>query len=213
MTSLLLTVAGLTVAALISPGPNFVLITSRAMASGRRLAIASAGGVALGTASHAVLGIAGFGALLRSNSWIFTTAKLLGAGYLFWIGFKSLRSVWRTRRTAVARPAQAAVSSADQLGVRRAVLDGWLTQMSNPKTTLFFLALFTTVVPTDASAATGVAVVATIVGLALVWYTVVATAFSLAAMRKAYRRAARPIDVVFGTLMIALGLRVAAVDR
>lgn len=211
MSSLLITVGGLTLAALVSPGPNFVLITGRAMASGRRAALAAAWGIAMGTATHAVLGIVGFGALLRSSYWVFTGAKLLGASYLFWIGFKSIRGAWRSRSSN--SPETEPDPKLVAMSAHRSLADGWLTQMSNPKTTLFFLALFTTVVPSDASFAQGSAVVLTVVLLAAAWYSVVAMAFSVQAVRRVYRSVGRYIDAVFGGVMIALGIRIASTTR
>ena len=54
-----------------------------------------------GSVTHALFGVAGFGALLQSSTRIFTVAKLLGAAYLLWIGYKSLRGVVRSRRSGL----------------------------------------------------------------------------------------------------------------
>lgn len=92
------------------------------------------------------------------------------------------------------------------------MLDGYLTQMSNPKTTLFFLALFTTVVPADTGLLEGVAVLATVVTLALTGYVAIAMLFSRPALQRAYRRVSYVFDAMFGGLMLALGVRVALLD-
>ena len=85
--------------------------------------------------------------------------------------------------------------------------------MSNPKSTLFFLALFTTVVPVNTGLAEGAAVVGTVVSLALAGYLAIALLFSRRPFQLAYQRVGYVFDAVFGVLMIALGIRVALVDR
>ena len=215
MINLLLTVAGLVVAGLLSPGPNFVLISGRALSSGRGPAIAAALGVSVGSLTHAVFGVAGFGALLQSSSRLFAAAKLLGAAYLLWIGFKSIRGVVRSR-TRADDSGQAASGDglpATAVGARRSLLDGYLTQMSNPKSTLFFLAMFTTVVPPDTGAGTAAAVVATVAVVALCGYLTIAIVLSRPIFQRAYRRVGSVFDAVFGVLMMGLGLRVGLSDR
>lgn len=211
MLQLLLAVTGLMIAGLLSPGPSFVLVSGRALSSGRRSAVAAAIGVAAGSLTHALFGIAGFGALLRSSSGLFTAAKLAGGAYLVFVGFKSLRGAIRSRRQSSAQNSDAGdpVFLARAVGSRRSAVDGYLTQMSNPKTTLFFLALFTSVVPTDTQFWEAAAVLATVVVTALAGYIVIAVAFSRPILRTTYQRIGYVFDALFGTLMVALGIRVA----
>lgn len=210
MTQLLLTVAVVIIAGLLSPGPNFVLISGRALSSGSRPAVAAATGVGIGSLTHALFGIAGFGALLRSSTALFTTAKLIGAAYLAWIGCKSLRGAVRSRRSGSGTMSDHETETT--IGIRRSALDGYLTQMSNPKSTLFFLAMFTTVVPSDTSLWEGVAVVVTILAVALSGYILIALVFSRPIFQRAYQRVGVFFDALFGVAMIALGVRVAISD-
>ena len=212
MTQLLLTVAGLTIAGLLSPGPNFLLISGRALSSGVRSAVATAFGVTAGSLTHAMFGIAGFGALLRSSASLFTVAKLLGASYLVWVGFKSLRSAIRTRTAGFENSRGEQNPHPPATGPWRSAVDGYLTQMSNPKSTLFFLALFTTVVPAQTTVLQGAAVVGTVVGLALTGYVLIAAVFSRPVLQRGYQRVGYVFDAVFGLLMIAIGLRIAVTD-
>lgn len=208
MTNTLIAVAGLMIAGLLSPGPNFVLISARALSSGSRSASAAALGVSGGSITHAIFGVAGFGALLQSSTGLFTIAKMIGASYLVWIGFKSVRGAIRAKGVAVGND----VAGSSGVGVRRSVVDGYLTQMSNPKSTLFFLAMFTTVVPTDITIWQGTAVVATVGATALAGYVLIATALSQPIFQRAYRRVGSVFDAIFGVAMIALGLRVALAE-
>ena len=208
MIQMLLAVAGLMAAGLLSPGPNFVLISGRAMSSGTGPAVATACGVSIGSLTHALLGVAGFGALLQSSMSLFTIAKLLGAAYLLWTGFKSVRGAVRS----IGRSGVGPAPDRDHrpVGMRRSVVDGYLTQMSNPKSTLFFLAMFTSVVPSDVTVWQATTVIATVGVVAFGGYILIAAVLSRPVFQSAYRRAGAALDAMVGLAMMALGIRVAA---
>ncbi|MDU8926126.1 LysE family translocator [Alisedimentitalea sp. MJ-SS2] len=80
---------------LIIPGPTILLVLSYALSQGRRVAVASATGVALGDFVAMSASLAGLGALVLASATAFTVLKWLGAVYLVWLGIKLIRSAPR----------------------------------------------------------------------------------------------------------------------
>lgn len=121
--------------ALLSPGPDFFLLTGYAIRYRLRGSVGIALGIAAGNAIYIILAITGWSAL-RQDPLLFTVIGLLGAGYLLWIGSKLIRSKPGTltlEGTAIAAPS---LTVQFMLGISSALL--------NPKNALFYLALMTT---------------------------------------------------------------------
>jgi len=114
---------------LITPGPAVLYIVARSMDQGRRAGLVSMLGVHVGTLVHIGAAAAGLSALLMASATAFSIVKYLGAVYLVYLGVRRLCE--RTTLTADRPPAV-------RLG--RAFVDGFVVNLLNPKTALFFLA-------------------------------------------------------------------------
>ncbi len=112
-----------------APGPSNLYVLSRSLAQGPSAGLVSALGLALGNLFHVALAVMGFAALLRYAPGLYDAVRVLGAGYLVYLGLRMVRE----------RPAEMArVSSRRPLA--RVLFDAALVEMLNPKTALFFLA-------------------------------------------------------------------------
>ena len=87
-----LTFVAASAALLLIPGPTILLVLSYALSQGRRVAVASATGVALGDFIAMSASLAGLGALVLASATAFTVLKWVGAAYLIWMGVKLLRA-------------------------------------------------------------------------------------------------------------------------
>ncbi|MEL7257699.1 MAG: LysE family translocator [Pseudomonadota bacterium] len=87
-----LTFVAASTALLLIPGPTVLLVLSYALSQGRRVAVASATGVALGDLMAMTASLAGLGALVLASATLFTILKWIGAIYLIYLGIKLLRS-------------------------------------------------------------------------------------------------------------------------
>lgn len=85
--------AAASIVLLIIPGPTVVLVVSYALTQGRRVALATVAGVALGDFTAMSLSLAGLGALLATSAGLFTILKWAGAAYLVYLGIR----LWRAR--------------------------------------------------------------------------------------------------------------------
>ena len=112
------------------PGPDTAVVTKNALLGTRRPGVAAAVGVSLGLVVWTVAAALGIATLLRASSFAFDILKVVGALYLAWIGVQMLRS-----RGAVAEPS---VRIAGRGHSARAVRQGLLTDLGNPKIAVFF---------------------------------------------------------------------------
>src|SRR3954470_20701683 len=115
---------------LIIPGPTILLVVSYALGQGWRTALPMAVGVALGDFTAMTLSMLGIGALLAASATVFTVLKVIGAGYLIYLGIK----LFRAGGALKAEPRTDAVSAA------RMMAHAWLVTALNPKSITFFVA-------------------------------------------------------------------------
>jgi threonine/homoserine/homoserine lactone efflux protein len=114
-----------------TPGQDMMYVVSRSLAQGRIAGIASAVGVCLGILVHTAAAALGIGAILRASEALFLAVKLGGAAYLIYLGARMLLTP--ARGVAIGAPAQRATLFA-------LVRQGVLSNVSNPKIVLFFVA-------------------------------------------------------------------------
>jgi len=86
----LLIIAGVLFLSVLSPGPNFAIVTSTAMTVSRRAGMLAALGLAAASFSWALLAVAGLGLIVARLPWIHAAVQMAGAVYLIWIGGKML---------------------------------------------------------------------------------------------------------------------------
>ncbi|MFI4938501.1 MAG: LysE family translocator [Candidatus Berkiellales bacterium] len=123
--------------AAISPGPDFVIVAQNSLLHGKRVGIYTALGVALGCTIHITYCVIGIAVIVAESIIAFNIIKYLGAAYLIYIGVKGL----------LAKKASADVlltqsnHTIKELSSLRAVRNGFLVNVLNPKATLFFLSM------------------------------------------------------------------------
>ena len=190
------------------PGPTIMLVLSYAMTQGRRVAVASALGVAAGDLIAMTLSVIGLGALLLTSALAFTVLKWVGAIYLIWLGIRMLRSA--------AKPGQATTLTDRAPGepAGKVFRDLACVTALNPKSNTFFVAFVPQFIQPDAAFAPQAAILtATFVTIA----AVNALLFALAAhaMR---RRITRPSVQMWltrcgGAVLVAMGVMTATLRR
>ena len=114
------------------PGPTILLVMSYALSQGRRVAMASAAGVALGDAVAMTASLAGLGALVLTSATLFTILKWVGAAYLIWMGIK----LWRSAGSATL----GAIGADRPVPAREVFGHAALVTALNPKSIVFFIA-------------------------------------------------------------------------
>jgi threonine/homoserine/homoserine lactone efflux protein len=198
---MLLAFLGVAVVVIVTPGQDTALTVRNTLAGGRRAGVRTAIGVATGQAVWALAASAGVTALLVASEPAFLALKLAGAAYLVYLGAQALLAAVRRRA-----PVHETGASARGHELRQ----GLLSNLGNPKMAVFFSSLLPQFGDSFA-ALLGLGLV--FCALTLTWLT--AYAFALARAGDVLRRPRlrRMIDAVTGTALVALGVRLAAVDR
>lgn len=203
MTTALASILGALLIGAMSPGPSFVLVSRIAIAGSRRDGLAAALGMGLGGAAFGTLAVLGLSALLSQVEWLFLTVKLLGGAYLVYLGIR----IWRgaSAPLVVAATGQGASTSA-----LRSFSVATATQLSNPKTAVYYASIFAALLPAAPPTWMLVSLPPLIFLVEAVWYAVVALALSASGPRAAYGSAKAWIDRAAGAVMGALGVRLIA---
>ena len=186
--------------ALMSPGPNVLAIIGTSMGIGRREGIALAAGVGCGTFLWVSLTVIGFTAAIAAYAMVMVALKILGGGYLLWLGYRALRSAASTRdvrTTVVALDGR----------WRSYFLRGLSVQMTNPKAALAMLAIVSLGVHEGAPAWVGMAIVLGTTALSLCAHLLYAVTFSTRPMVVLYTKARRAIEALLGAFFCAMGIR------
>jgi threonine/homoserine/homoserine lactone efflux protein len=201
--STLLLIAGLYWIAVVSPGPNFLLVSQLALTGRSRLGMQAAAGVATGSTIWAMLAMGGTAAILAHLTWLHTAIRLAGAAYLIWFGIRLLLSA----RAPADAPKRLVSIPTTGWGAFRS---GLLTNLTNPKAGAFWTSVFGSIFPAHAPVwlfvVTGVMVPCISGG----WYAIMSLAFGTEQVQRRYVALRRPIDAVCGTILLGLGASLAA---
>jgi RhtB (resistance to homoserine/threonine) family protein len=185
----------------IIPGPNFALTVHNSLLHSRRAGLYTVLGIALGGTTHVLYSLIGISALISQSILLFNTLKWLGTAYLFYLGIKALRAT--PRQSAAENPKRVSLNS------RTAARSGFLTCLLNPKSALFFFALFSQVIQPDTSLPLRAFYGMTIVAIQLMWYSTVALVISRPSIRSMFTSTSHWVERATGVVMVGFGIRLA----
>ncbi len=190
----------------ISPGPNGVLVAKTVPTSGRKAGFANVWGFVAAFYVHGTLSIFGVSILLVQSAQAFFIFKLLGAGYLCWIGIKSLLAVWSNKQKTALLSSK---KKQNIISTRGAFVEGFLTNMLNPKVSMFYLAAFPQFLSIGESAYQAYFLVSAHAFINLVWFS--AMVFLLARLKDLTSSASftKWLKSVTGVVFIGFGAKLA----
>lgn len=196
MISTLFTIGLLHWLVLLLPGANFLLVGQLAASGKRATACAAAFGVTTVTFTWAALAILGIGLVFNAHPAWRQALQLAGGVYLCHLGWKLWRSQGMMARTAEIK-----------LSHWAAFRLGFITNILNPKTALFFGSVFATALPAQASLALVASAIALVYLNALAWHLFLAMAFSHPRVQAAYVRRMALFSKLAGALVGAFGAK------
>lgn len=204
--------AALSFALIVVPGPSVLFVVGRAVAMGRRAALVTVIGNAMGVYVQILAVAVGLGAVVERSIVVFTVLKLAGAAYLIWLGVQAIRH----RHVAGHLDAVAGDRLRSTRSVRSVLRDGFVVGVANPKAVVFFLAILPQFVDPDGGPA---ALQMAALGLVFVAIALVSDgAWALAAGTARAWFAGSPrrlerLGAAGGVVMIGLGARLAFTRR
>ncbi|WP_261385908.1 LysE family translocator [Tateyamaria omphalii] len=187
-------------AASLSPGPASLAVAGTSMARGRRAGLFLTAGIMIGSLAWSIAAALGLGAVMLANAWVFEVIRYAGAAYLLYLAYRSARSALSTTDVKT----KAIEGKPAALVVRGAAL-----HLTNPKSILFFGALYSMGMPSDASPMQLATVVGAVGLQATIVYSGYAMLFSAPSMTRLYLKLRRWFEGAFAVGFGLAGLKVA----
>ncbi len=180
-----------------SPGPATLAISGTSMQQGRLAGLTLAAGIVVGSASWGIAAALGFSAVMMANVWLFEVIRYLGAAYLLYLAFKSLRSAWR-----------GAGVTALPVPHNRLFAKGLLLHLTNPKAILGWGAIYAIALAPGSGPAAVWSLFAALICCSMVVFFGYALLFSWGPIARAYVRARRVFELTFGLLFGAASFKI-----
>jgi threonine/homoserine/homoserine lactone efflux protein len=199
--------AGAALALLLIPGPAVLYIVARSASQGRAAGLVSVAGIHVGTLVHIAAAVLGLSAIIVASATAFTAVKLAGAGYLVFLGVRTI-----TQRGGFS----GATGEPTARSTRRIFTDGIVLNILNPKTAIFFLAFVPQFVDVDAGNTTAQVVALGVLFIALGLMTDGAYALAGGWIGGRFRRSPalqRRSETTAGMIYVGLGLSTALSGR
>lgn len=206
MGDLLLFFAAL-VAIYLVPGPDMILVLGTTVGEGQRHAIATAVGLAVARSIHVLLAAVGLATLFDSQPWTYHTVRMLGAGYLLYLGWQFL-----SKSSALPEQSVMAAAGIKRPGYPAAFRRGLATNLLNPKSLIFCSVLLPQFIHPEPSGVAGqfavLALILVLTGFAfdLAYALLGRGLWALTAGNARYQKAQ---NNAFALLMMGIGLKVA----
>ncbi len=196
----LLLVASIHLLAVMSPGPDFVVVSNTSLTRGRKMGIISAIGVALGIGVHVLYSLIGISALVATSRGLYMTILVAGSLYLIYSGI----TLWRHKAVGF----ETTVRKSTRLSSRQIFIQGFVTNILNPKAALFFLAIFTQVIGVTTPLWLKVLYGIEMVLATAVWFSIVAWSFGGGRIQGFVYSRQEIINKVTGVLLVLLGVKI-----
>jgi RhtB (resistance to homoserine/threonine) family protein len=181
------------------PGADFVMVTRTSIYNGRLAGLYMSAGMCLSVCIHASYSIAGLAVVIANSAWLFSTIKYLGAAYLIYIAWQLLTTRELSNKEQSNRMTQISTFIALRMGFTCNIL--------NPKTSIFFLSIFTQVVSVDTPLIMQVSYGLIIMLAHFIWYCGVALMLSHPKILPRFNRQKQKVDKVAGVVLMLIAVK------
>ncbi len=187
--------------AMISPGPDFLVVVKNSLKYSSRIGCYTALGIALGLVVHMTYCILGLGLVISQSIMLFNIIKYLGAAYLICIGIMSFMSkdeplqLDTKKETIMISPAEA-------------IKMGFFVNALNPKATFAFVSLFSAFITPETPLWIPLTFAAFTIIASILWFCLVASIFTIQKVKSIFNKAKSRVDRTIGILLVSLGLKV-----
>jgi threonine/homoserine/homoserine lactone efflux protein len=187
------------------PGPDFAVVTRNTLVGGRRRGGWSAVGVASSNAVQGIAAAGGLGAVILRAQPLFQAVKWAGICYLLYLGGQAFRSAWRGNY-----PGLDAAAEREPGQELRGWRQGFLSNITNPKVLVFYLAVLPQFLGPDAPLSALLLYALSHAVLSLLYLSCLVTGLDRARRALSRRRVRRALDIATGSALVGFGARLAA---
>lgn len=196
--STLITVTSIAIVMVISPGQDFAMITRNSLLYSRRAGILGAIGISVAIWLHVSYSLAGIALIISQSDTLYIGIKYAGAVYLLYLGIKGLLH----KKTSV--KTEDAINKTQTISDSKAFQAGFISNALNPKTTLFFLSIFTQVVTPETPIFMQLIYGAIISVAHLIWFVIVAVILSSKTITSQIDSFKLWVERIMGVILCAL---------
>ncbi|MCG6186390.1 LysE family translocator [Maribellus maritimus] len=198
----LLLFIGLSWILIVTPGPDLIYVLTKGISTGKKAGLISAFGVTLGIFVHTIFAALGLSVILRTSALAFMIVKVVGAGYLIYLGIRTLIN-----------KDELDLNKEKQTSTRKIFTQGLLSNTLNPKVALFFMAFLPQFIKTDGTEISPVPflVLGSVFALFTMLFLATLGYFSGAVGHylKTKESVSKWIKNISGSIMVLLGIRLA----
>jgi threonine/homoserine/homoserine lactone efflux protein len=186
------------------PGADFVMVTPTSIYNGRLAGLYMSLGMCLSVCIHASYSIAGLAVIITNSPWLFTAIKYLGAIYVIYIAWQLLTTATLLNKNQNNKTAQTSSFKALRLGFTCNIL--------NPKTSIFFLSIFTQVVSIDTALIIQMTYGLIIMLAHFIWYSGIVLFLSHPKILPRFNKQKQKINKMSGFVLMIIAIKLTLVD-
>lgn len=183
-----------------SPGPDFILVSQQTLSNGKKAGLLCSIGIALGLSIHILYSAFGLAAIIANSASLLWVIKVLGGGYLIYLG-------WQGLKAKAAMPDEVELPVAKAQSAKKMIGMGFLCNTLNPKAPIYFVSLFTLVLSAEMPIYQIAIYGVWIMILQFAWFSLIVTLLSRPTINKKFKQCGHWIDRVLGGAMVALGIK------
>ncbi len=200
---ILIGVFAIFIPALMLPGPDFIAVVRSSVSKGSRAGLLTTIGVTIGLCFYATLSLLGLSAILQEYQWMAWFIRILGGGYLIYLGLRMIFT-----------KSQKLDLSADEPRKKgNPLIFGFLVTLTNPKAVILFTSVFATAI----TETTPLWLLMTMIGLvvlsSLIWYSLVSLFMASGPMIRKIQNARHLVERVIGVCFVGIGCRLMVDSR
>ncbi|WP_114785506.1 LysE family translocator [Vibrio tetraodonis] len=187
----------------LTPGLDTAIVIRNASRGGAKDGIAASFGICIGLFVHATLSAVGISAILAQSAQLFSMVKMIGAVYLIWLGLSTLKNIYNGKSDAINWS-----GTQNQSNIKRSVREGFLSNVLNPKTAVFYLAFLPQFINPEGSAIAQTIMMASIhFVIAMIWQSSLAVSLSCAKNIIGNTNFLRRMEATTGVVLVGLGIK------
>jgi len=182
----------ITLVTVITPGPDFVVVVKNTVGVSRRAGFLTAFGIATAIWVHIFYSIVAVQFVATQSELIFEVIRLLGATYLFWLGWKSLTSTSQSLETDI-----------DKIKTSAFWKQGFINNLLNPKATLFFISIFSQVIDPNTPIVLQVGYGMVITMICFSWLCFISIMLTTGSMKPYVNKIVKPVEKIAGIIFVS----------